>query len=35
MIDQPTVAVIVVNWNGRAYLDKCLSRAARSDLSGV
>jgi GT2 family glycosyltransferase len=25
MIDQPTVAVIVVNWNGRAYLDKCLA----------
>lgn len=25
MINPPTVAVIVVNWNGRAYLDKCLS----------
>jgi GT2 family glycosyltransferase len=25
MTDQSTVAVVVVNWNGRAYLDKCLS----------
>ncbi len=25
MINQPTVAVIVVNWNGRAYLEKCLA----------
>jgi hypothetical protein len=25
MIDQPTVAVIIVNWNGRAYLEKCLT----------
>ncbi|MBP7687514.1 MAG: glycosyltransferase family 2 protein [Thermoflexales bacterium] len=25
MMDQPTVAVIVVNWNGRAYLEKCLA----------
>jgi GT2 family glycosyltransferase len=25
MIDQPTVAVIVVNWNGRAYLEQCLA----------
>lgn len=24
-MDQPTVAVIVVNWNGRAYLEKCLA----------
>jgi GT2 family glycosyltransferase len=25
MTDPATVAVVVVNWNGRAYLDKCLS----------
>lgn len=25
MINPPTVAVIVVNWNGRAYLGQCLS----------
>jgi len=24
-MNQPTVAVIVVNWNGRPYLDKCLA----------
>lgn len=32
--DPPTVSVVVVNWNGRAYLDTCFEALAAQDLDG-
>ena len=33
--ERPLVSVIVVNWNGLAYLPECLDSPGRADLSGA